>query len=53
VAKFPGFKSFDFPAKLVYTHEPIPLNEARQAVQIARRVRKQIRWWLPKASLTS
>jgi len=34
-------------------YEPIPLDEARQAVQIARRVRKQIRQWLPKASLTS
>ena len=32
-------------------YEPIPLAEARQAVQIARRVRKQIRKWLPKESL--
>jgi len=31
-------------------YEPIPLAEARQAVQIARRVRRQIRKWLPKES---
>jgi HEPN domain-containing protein len=29
-------------------YEPIPLAEARQAVQLARRVRNQIRKWLPK-----
>ena len=32
-------------------YEPIPLAEARQAVQISRRARKQIRKWLPKESL--
>ncbi len=32
-------------------YERIPLAEARQAVQIARRVRRQIRKWLPKESL--
>ena len=32
-------------------YEPIPLTEARQAVQIARRARKQIRKWLPKEGL--
>jgi HEPN domain-containing protein len=32
-------------------YEAIPLAEARQAVQIARRVRRQIRKWLPKESL--
>jgi hypothetical protein len=32
-------------------YEPTPLAEARQAVQIAHRVRKQIRKWLPKESL--
>ena len=32
-------------------YEAIPLAEARLAVQIARRVRKQIREWLPKESL--
>jgi HEPN domain-containing protein len=32
-------------------YEPIPLAEARQAVQIARRVRNQIRKWLPKEAL--
>jgi len=32
-------------------YEAIPLVEARLAVQIARRVRKQIRKWLPKESL--
>jgi len=32
-------------------YEAIPLAEARQAVQISRRVRKQIRKWLPKESL--
>lgn len=32
-------------------YEPIPLSEARRAVQIARRVRKQIRQWLPAAAL--
>lgn len=32
-------------------YEAIPLTEARQAVQVARRVRKQIRKWLPKESL--
>ena len=29
-------------------YEPIPLTEARRAVQLARRVRNQIRKWLPK-----
>ena len=29
-------------------YEPIPLAEARQAVQLARRVRNQIRKWLPQ-----
>ena len=32
-------------------YEKIPLAEARQAVQTARRVRRQIRHWLPKTSL--
>jgi HEPN domain-containing protein len=32
-------------------YEPIPLAEARQAVRIARRVRNQIRKWLPKEAL--
>jgi HEPN domain-containing protein len=32
-------------------YERIPLDEAREAVRIARRVRKQIRQWLPKESL--
>lgn len=32
-------------------YEPIPLAEARQAVQIARRVRRQIRKWLPKEGM--
>jgi HEPN domain-containing protein len=32
-------------------YEPIPLAEARQAVKIARRVRKQIRARLPKQAL--
>jgi HEPN domain-containing protein len=32
-------------------YEAIPLAEARRAVQIARRVRRQIRKWLPKESL--
>ncbi len=36
-----------YPADL----EPIPLSEARRAVQIARRVRRQIRQWLPPAGL--
>jgi len=32
-------------------YEPIPLAEAREAVEIARRVRKQIRRFLPQDSL--
>ena len=32
-------------------YERIPLAEARRAVQIARRARRQIRKWMPKASL--
>lgn len=32
-------------------YEPIPLAEARQAVQIARRLRQQVRKGLPKDSL--
>lgn len=34
-------------------YEPIPLTEARQAVKIARRVRRQIRKRLPKEALRS
>jgi HEPN domain-containing protein len=34
-------------------YERIPLAEARRAVQIARRVRRQVRKWLPKAALQS
>jgi len=32
-------------------YEPIPLSEARRAVQLARRVRREIRKLLPKESL--
>ncbi len=32
-------------------YEPIPLSEARAAVKVARRVRHQIRAWLPKPAL--
>lgn len=32
-------------------YEPIPLGEAQEAVKVARRVRRQIRRWLPQASL--
>jgi HEPN domain-containing protein len=32
-------------------YESIPLSEARRAVQIARRVRQQIRHWLPPAGM--
>lgn len=32
-------------------YEPIPLSEAQEAVKVARRVRRQIRRWLPQASL--
>jgi HEPN domain-containing protein len=33
-------------------YEPITLAEARRAVTVARRVRRQIRRWLPKQSLS-
>jgi len=32
-------------------YEPITLTEARRAVTLARRVRRQVRRWLPKQSL--